>query len=85
MTAGGRAAQSVGVSAESGLAHFLDSGHVSSITNVFDDGPGGGGGRAMFVAGGDGRRASSARAPRLVDSSPGKGPARRNSLRMSPA
>lgn len=73
MTAGGRAAQSVGVSADSGLANLLDNGQVSSITNVFDEGPGGGGGRAMFVAGAGGRLASSARAPRLVELTPKKG------------
>lgn len=72
MTAGGRVAQSVGVSARSGLANLLDNGHVSSITNVFDEGPGGGGG-AMFLAGVGGRRASSARAPRLVELKPRKG------------
>jgi subtilisin family serine protease len=73
MTAGGRAAQAVGVSAESDLAKLLDNGHVSSITNVFDEGPGGGGGRAMFMTGAAGRRASSARAPRLVELKPRRG------------
>jgi subtilisin family serine protease len=74
MSAGARAAQSAGLSAESTLASLLDNGHVSSITNVFDEGPGGGGGRAMFVAGVDaGRHASSARAPRLVELKPAKG------------
>ena len=72
-TAGGRAAQSVGVSADSGLANLLDNGHVTSITNVFDDGPRGGGGRAMFVAGVGESRPSSARAPRLVELKPKKG------------
>ena len=73
MTAGGRAAQSVGVSAESGLATLLDNGHVSSITNVFDEGPDGGGGRAMFASGMGGLRAGSARAPRLVELKPRRG------------
>jgi len=73
MSAGARTAQTVGLSAESNLASLVDNGHVSSITNVFDEGPGGGGGRAMFVSGVGDRRASSARAPRLVELKPAKG------------
>jgi subtilisin family serine protease len=67
MTAGGRAARSAGITEESGLARLFDNGHVTSITNVFDE-PVDGGGRsfAMFAAGG-GRRASRARSPRLVE------------------
>ena len=73
MTAGARASQAVGVSAESDLAKLVDRGHVSSIKNVFDEGPGGGGGRAMFMTAAGGRSASSARAPRLVELKPAKG------------
>jgi subtilisin family serine protease len=68
MSAGGRAARAAGVTSDSGLARLLDNGHVASISNVFDEGDGGGGrGLAMFAAAGGGRRVARARAPRLVE------------------
>ena len=42
LSAGGRAARAAGVAPDSGLARLIDNGHVSSIKNVFDEGPDGG-------------------------------------------
>lgn len=68
MSAGGRAARSAGVTEESGLARLYDNGHVTAITNVFDD-PEEGEARsfAMFAAGVRAARASRTRSPRLVE------------------
>jgi subtilisin family serine protease len=74
MSAGGRAARAAGVTHDSGLARLLDNGHVTSISNVFDEGDGGGArALSMFAAAGGGRRPAKARAPRLVELKVSKG------------
>lgn len=74
MTAGGRAARAAGVTPDSGLARLLDNGHVTSIKNVFDEGPGGGTrAPSMFAAAGGSRRTAADRSPRLVELKVSKG------------
>ena len=76
MSAGGRAARAAGVTPDSALARLLDNGHVASITNVFDEGPGAGTrSLSMFAAAGAGGRTAMARAraPRLVELKVSKG------------
>lgn len=70
LSSGGRAARAAGVTPDSALARLLDNGHISSITNVFDEGPGGGPrSPSMFdSAGGVGRTARArSHAPRLIE------------------
>ena len=67
-SAGSRAARAAGVRQESALADLLDNGHVTSITNVFDEGPTP---RArslsMFASGVGARHTEAERSPRLVE------------------
>ncbi len=72
LSAGGRAARAAGVPHDSGLARLVDNGYVSSIKNVFDEGPEEARTLSMFAAGGAGRRPKS-RAPRLVELKVSKG------------
>jgi subtilisin family serine protease len=66
LSAGGRAVRAAGVAPDSGLARLVDNGHVSSIKNVFDEGPEEARTLSMFAAGGAGRGPKS-RSPRLVE------------------
>ena len=65
LSAGGRAASAAGVTPDSGLARLLDNAHVTSIKNVFDEDPIGGG--RSFAAAAGSRRPARARSPRLVE------------------
>lgn len=68
MSAGGRAARAAGVQPESGIARLFDNAHVTSITNVFDEGPTDASrSLSMFASGVGARRATAARSPRLVE------------------
>jgi len=73
LSAGGRAARAAGVPHDSGLARLIDNGHVSSIKNVFDEGPDETRTLSMFAAGGAGRGPKSHRSPRLVELKVSKG------------
>lgn len=74
MSAGGRAAHAAGVPPDSGLARLLDDGHVASISNVFDEGDGGGArALSMFASATGTLAAAKAPAPCLVELEVSKG------------